>query len=100
MFFDKFIRRFIFQRAVRPNFIVFYPPVLDNLLGVFEVQKPMLVEAFIPKLAVETFDKCIIHRFSGFNVIDMNPTLLGPLLKVFPRKFRSIVYPNRPDNRA
>jgi len=60
---------------VRPNFVIFYPPVLYKLLGVFEVQKPMCVETFIPKLAVEIFNKNIIHRFPGFNVFNMNLVL-------------------------
>ncbi len=94
MFFNKLIRRFVIQRALGSNFVPFCPPDLDKLLGMLEVQKPVFVETFIPKFAIETFDESIIHRFPGFNVIDINPTLLGPLLKGLPRKFRSVVHAN------
>lgn len=44
--------------------LVFYPPVLDNLLGVFEVQKPMLIETFITKLAIDTLDESVVRYLS------------------------------------
>jgi hypothetical protein len=94
MFFDKFIRRFISQRIMRSNFVVSYPPIFDDFLGVFKIRKPMFIETFIPKLSVKTLDKSVIRRLSGLNVFDMNPSLFGPLLKVLSCKFRSVVHAN------
>jgi hypothetical protein len=52
MFFDKFIWCHITERAVRPLFVVFDQPFIYDRLGVFEIQKPMLIETFIPVLAM------------------------------------------------
>jgi hypothetical protein len=52
MFFDKFIWCYITERAVRPLFVVFDQPSLYDRLGVFEIQEPMLIETFIPQVAL------------------------------------------------
>jgi hypothetical protein len=41
------------QRAVETSLIVIGPPFFDNLLGLVEAHEPILIQAFIPKLAVE-----------------------------------------------
>jgi hypothetical protein len=48
MFFDKFMWCHITEGAVRPLCVVFSQPFLYDLLGVFEIQEPMLIETFIP----------------------------------------------------
>ncbi len=38
-------------------------PGFDQLLGISQVEEPVLVQAFVPKLAVETFDGPVLHWF-------------------------------------
>jgi len=78
-----------------PLFVVFNPPLFYFILRVFEIQKPMFVETFITQLAIKTLDKSIVHWFTRSCVFDMNPSLLSPLLKVFPRKFWSMIHTHR-----
>jgi chromate transporter len=50
---------------VRALAVVFDPPSLNSLSGVREAQEPVLVEAFIPELAVEAFDVRIVMGLPG-----------------------------------
>jgi hypothetical protein len=46
-------------------FVVFASPGFDDKLGFLQGHKPVFVETFIPKLAVEALDKRVLHRFPG-----------------------------------
>lgn len=56
------------NRTVRPLLIVFPPPRFNHELCFRQAQKPALVETFIPKLVVETFDKCVLDRLARLMV--------------------------------
>jgi hypothetical protein len=49
----KLVRRLITERTVRSHGVVVHPPRFDLLLRVRQAHKPVLVEAFVAKLAVE-----------------------------------------------
>lgn len=51
----------ISDRTMGPFFVVFSPPRFNHELGFLQGQKPMLVETFIAKLAVEALDKGVLH---------------------------------------
>ena len=38
----------------------------------------MLIEAFVPQPAIEAFDKAILHRLSGSNVVPLDVAILLP----------------------
>jgi hypothetical protein len=73
MVLDKLHGRHIPNRAVCPFLIVLSPPGLTHNLRFLSREKPVLVQALIPNLAVETFDKCILDRL--FRLDDVRLTL-------------------------
>ena len=50
------------QAAVGPDFVVVLAPIGNALPGLGQAQEPLLVQAFISKLAVETLDVAVLHR--------------------------------------
>lgn len=53
-------------------------PFLDNLWDLIEVYKPVLVQAFIPEIAVEALHVTIIYRFSGANELELDLVCISP----------------------
>ena len=51
------------EAAVRTDFVVFLPPGFDEAAGFGYGGKPVLVEAFVAELAVETFNEGVLGRF-------------------------------------
>jgi hypothetical protein len=49
---DKSLRRHIPERAMRPRGIVVHSPGFDFLLGIIEIEKPVLIEALVSKAAI------------------------------------------------
>ena len=48
--------------AVRPDLVVVLPPGSDGGPCLRQRLEPMLVQAFVPELAVEALDVAILHR--------------------------------------
>ena len=71
---------------MRSVLIVLSPPGFDYELRFRQSHKPVLVETFIPKLAVEALDKRILHRLSGLNKVQMHALLRGPRIQGRPRE--------------
>jgi len=61
--------------AVRPLLIVFPPPGFNLALRFLQRQQPVLVEALIPKLAIEAFDQGILDRFPWLNKVEVHAVL-------------------------
>jgi hypothetical protein len=59
----------ISQAAVRPFFIVVKTPSIDLIRSIFQAQKPVLVQALLPKTAVERFDEGTLSHgaVQGYN---------------------------------
>ncbi len=70
--FDELLGCHIPNGAVRPLLIVFLPPRFDHELRFLERHKPVLIEAFIAKLAVETLDKRVLRGFPWLNEVHSN----------------------------
>ena len=49
------------QAAVGPDFVVVLPPFSNALPGLGQTQEPLLVQALVPELAVETLDVAVLH---------------------------------------
>ncbi len=49
------------QAAVEPDFVVVLPPFSNSLSGLGQSQEPLLVQALVPELAVETLDVAVLH---------------------------------------
>lgn len=77
--------------TVRPLLVVFPPPRFDDKLRFLQGQKPMFVEAFIAKPAVEALDKRILYRLPRLNEVQMDAVLSRPRIQCGPRKFWAVV---------
>jgi hypothetical protein len=53
--------------TVRPDLVVVLPPDGDRLPGLGQRLEPMLVQAFVPELAVETLDVAVLHGATRLN---------------------------------
>jgi chromate transporter len=56
-----------------------------------EAREPVLVKAFIAKLAVERFDVRILRRLARLNQFQRHAVRIRPLVERPARKFRSLV---------
>ena len=77
--------------TVRPLFIVLSSPGFNHELRFLQRQKPVLVQTFIPKLAVEALDKRVPHRFSRLNKVQMHPLLRGLGIQGRPSEFGAVI---------
>ena len=50
-----------------PFRVVILTPSFNDLLGAVQTDKDVVVQAFIPELAVKAFDIGILHRFAWLN---------------------------------
>ncbi len=77
--------------TVRPLFIVLSSPGLNHKLRFLQRQKPVLVQTFIPKLAVEALNKRVLHRLPWLNEVQMHAVLHRPGIQGRPGEFRAVV---------
>lgn len=63
---------------MRPFRIVFLPPGRNDFTSMPHRNKPMFIQAFIPKLAVETLDVGILLRLTRFNEVQLQSVCIGP----------------------
>jgi hypothetical protein len=59
---SELLRGPILQGAVWPSAVVVLPPGVQFLLGVSQVQEPVLIEAFNPETPVEGLNQAIVSR--------------------------------------
>lgn len=58
----ELVRRSLSERSVRSELVVVDAPTLDDPARIGQRCKHAVVEAFIAKLAVETFDERVLRR--------------------------------------
>ena len=80
---------------MRPDFVVIAPPLLDFASCLIQRSEPLHIQAFVPKLAVETFNIAILHGLARLDEVVPNPMLLHPIQQRFAGEFWSIVRSNR-----
>ena len=51
--------------TVWPLLVIVFRPCFDPAPGITQTGKPVRVQALIPKLAVEAFDRTVLHRLAG-----------------------------------
>ena len=90
----EFCRGLIVQCAVRPMLVVVPAPGSDRDTGLKQARKPMVVQALIPKPAVEALDERVLRGFPGLDQLELNAMLAGPLVERFAGKFWSLVGSN------
>ena len=58
--------------------VVVDPPFLDDLASLVEIGEQVLVQAFVTQAAVKAFDKTVLHRLAGRDVVPLDPAFLLP----------------------
>jgi hypothetical protein len=76
--------------------IVAFPPFFDHPLCFLKVTEPMLVQTFIPKLAVKAFDVGILHRSAGIDEVVFHSLFLSPAKHGLAGKLWSIIQYQQP----
>ena len=64
---------------------------LDQMAGVAQVHKQVLVEALVPQASVEALDEAVPHGFPRRNVVPFNPALFLPAKDGVRRELRPVV---------
>lgn len=76
---------------MRSNLVVVLPPDSDGVPGLWQRLEPMLIQAFIPELAVEALDVAVLHRAARLNQNVTNAMGLRPGHESAAGEFRSVV---------
>jgi hypothetical protein len=71
-------RREPVEARVRPVGVVVDPPFLDDLTSFVEICEQVFVQAFVAQPAVEAFNKTVLHRLAGRDVVPLDPELFLP----------------------
>ena len=72
--------------------IVFPSPRFNDQLGFLQRHKPVFVETFIPKLAVDALDKRVLHRFPRLDEVQMHAVLGRPGIQRGPCEFGAVIH--------
>ena len=81
---------------MRAYAVVVDPPGFDRRLCVDQADKPVLVEAFIAKLAVEAFHVGVLDRLARANETQRDAVSVGPRIERASGKLRSVVDDDAP----
>jgi len=78
--------------SLRWNYTRHYGQECLNRLSRFaQTQEPVLVQAFVPHLAVEALDESILHRLPRFDEVQLHALLVGPHIQSLARKLRPVI---------
>ena len=71
--------------------VVVFLPFFQRLSGIAQCAEQCLVQALIPKLAVETFDEAILLGFPRRDVMSINACILNPFKDRHAGEFGPVV---------
>ena len=72
--------------------IVVLPPFFHHGPCLLRVTEPVLVQAFIPKLAIEALDVGVLRGFTWVDEVQLNPSLLSPAEHRLAGELRSVIH--------
>ena len=84
------------QRAVRPLFVVFSPPVLDDNPSLEYAREHLPVQAFVPEFPVEALDVGVLSGTPRLNVDRPNAVSSHPPLYLHGDELGAVVAANVP----
>jgi hypothetical protein len=70
-------------------------PFIDFISRFIQRAKPVLIQTFVSKLAIEAFDKSILRRFARLNEVQLHVIFLAPEKHRFAGKLGAVVADNR-----
>ena len=78
-----------------PMLVVVSAPSGNQDTSLRQARKPMVIQALIPKPAVEALDEGILRRFARLDQLELHAVLVGPLVQRPACELRSLVSPDR-----
>src|SRR5574344_657371 len=84
-------RRYPSNRSVWPHLVVVLPPTGNNFSCLGQGFKPVLVEAFVPELAIEALNVGVLRWLARLNEDVLNSSCLHPCHKSSTCEFRPVV---------
>ena len=69
-----------------PHGVVIHAPRFNHRLRLRDADKPMLIEALVPKLPVEALDVRVFDRLAGPNEAELDPVRVRPRFECPARK--------------
>ena len=91
MIMNKLHRGHVPDGAVRPFLIIFPSPGFNHELRFLYRQQLVLIQTFIPKLAIEALNKRILHRLPWLNEVPLHLMLGRPGIHGRPSEFRPVI---------
>ena len=85
-------RRLIAQAAGGPLLMVVAAPGFDLFLSILQAQKPVLIQAFLPKPAVERFDEGVVCGLAWPGKIQDHAMSISPQVNFFGDELRAIIH--------
>jgi hypothetical protein len=79
------------QRAVRSLGVIALPPVLDDPPGVGQAAKPMDVQAFVAKFAIEALEVAVLHRLAWIDEIEGHMMVICPGIEYLASELGTVV---------
>jgi len=76
---------------MRPFRVVILPPGLNDILGTVQADEDIIVQAFIPKLAVEALNISVLNRLARLNESQLDAVLVSPEIKGLADELRSVI---------
>src|SRR5687768_10391072 len=84
--------RLLVERRVGSDGVVVHAPRLDRGGRIGEADRPVLVQALVAKLAVETLDIGVLDRLAGTNEAQIDLAGVGPRVERPPGKLRPVTH--------
>jgi len=74
-----------------PDFVVVLAPFSNAISGLRQALKPLLIQAFVSELSIETLDVAVLHRPARLNQNVVNPVQSGPSQEGAACEFRTVI---------
>jgi len=87
----ELLRRAIAQGTVRALLVVVLTPVFDQGAGFRQHREPVLIEAFVANLAVETLHIGVLHWLAGLDELLLHAALIRPVVQRPTGELRAVV---------
>jgi len=75
---------------VGPDFVVVLAPFSNAISGLLQALKPLLMQAFVSELSIETLDVAVLHRPARLNQNVANAMQSGPSQESATGEFRTL----------
>jgi len=82
------------KTAVGPDFVVVFAPFSNAIAGLWQALKPLLIQAFVSELSIETLYVAVLHGPARLNQNVANTVQSGPSQECSACEFRTVICAN------